>query len=279
MTTRHGSTHVRPSSLSTTRGRRKHVSVRSRPRGLSSSSVSDTSSNTSQRNHHRLSLVDRRARVTPLHYPLRPHSVSVRPRGESEQSGSSSGSSVGVDNVFVEKAELSQTAPPVGSRLPLSPLSHPTSSLSPLKLSLSSGHASSSKSPTSRSSQITDNNIMSPVTPRSLRTPSPLRLTHRSNLYSSGSPSGMLSLSSPLTPLLTTQMRKGGTLPSINTHWGCDGEALLEGVLPERELVVFVGTWNMQEHKVGLGITEPSKRQMLLLSYQLILAGATTECR
>lgn len=102
--------------------------------------------------------------------------------------------------------------------------------LPPLNLSLSSRHASSSKSP---------------------RTPSPLRMTQHSNLYSTGSPSsGMLSLPSPLTPLLTTQMRKGGTLPSINTNWECDGEALLESAFPERELTVFVGTWNMQEHKV-----------------------------
>ena len=257
MTTRPTSRHVQPSSLSTStmsRGRRKHVTVRGKRHGLSSSSalsdVTSSSASSFTREQH-LSQAGTTVRVTPLQYPLRPHSVSFGPQRRSrDQSGSSStsGSSVGVDTVFIDRPVLSRTAPvhPGGTRGDVT-MGFSSPSRTTALLSLSSRHIISS------SPKQTDNTRVSPVTlTGSKRTPSPLRITQRSNLTSTGSPSGVFSFaSSPLTPLSTSQMRKGGTLPSLNTDWSYDGDALLDSVLTERELVVFVGTWNMQECKVS----------------------------
>ena len=54
------------------------------------------------------------------------------------------------------------------------------------------------------------------------------------------------SLSSPLPPLSTRALRKEGSSPGSN----CDYIAMLENILPDHILQVYVGTWNMHEEKV-----------------------------
>lgn len=54
------------------------------------------------------------------------------------------------------------------------------------------------------------------------------------------------SLSSPLPPLSTRALRKGGTSPGSNS----DYIGMLENILPDHILQVYVGTWNMHEEKV-----------------------------
>jgi hypothetical protein len=51
-------------------------------------------------------------------------------------------------------------------------------------------------------------------------------------------------------PLLTTTARKGGRNVSADTVWDFNGPGLLESYFPDREVSVFVGTWNMGEMKV-----------------------------
>lgn len=63
----------------------------------------------------------------------------------------------------------------------------------------------------------------------------------------SRSPSETLSsLSSPLPPLSTRALRKGGSSPGSNS----DYVPMLENILPDHILQVYVGTWNMHEEKV-----------------------------
>lgn len=238
--------------------------VRARRRGLVPSDASITSGTDTTSPHHSSSTGDHllsplsttAASITPIQYPLRPHSVSTAiQRGRKEVAGSSSGSSLGGDEVFIDRPRFSQTAPlhtvadkPVVAFL--SPHTLPSTSHSTNSPDGLLNHK--------RQQQLVFKNRVSPLSiniPRESRTPSPPRQTRHSHRNSSGSPSGVFSLtpsSSPLPSLLTTQLRKGGTLPSVETDWECDGVAVLEGILPDRELTVFVGTWNMHERKVSL---------------------------
>lgn len=56
-------------------------------------------------------------------------------------------------------------------------------------------------------------------------------------------------VSSPLPPLLIQSMRKGGNKPSLSSNWKRD--TVLESILPNGVLKVFVGTWNMNGIKVN----------------------------
>ena len=57
--------------------------------------------------------------------------------------------------------------------------------------------------------------------------------------------------STSIGPLLTTSLRKGGTMPSAETRWEFDGERQLESCFPDRHARIFVVTWNMCEGKVS----------------------------
>ena len=61
--------------------------------------------------------------------------------------------------------------------------------------------------------------------------------------------SGALNCSLP--PLLSARLRKGGRRPSASVDWSSDGAAELRRCLPDQQLRVFVGTWNMQELSVS----------------------------
>ena len=50
--------------------------------------------------------------------------------------------------------------------------------------------------------------------------------------------------------LSTTAARKGGRTASASTEWSFDGVTHLQSLIPDQELTVFVGTWNMAEIKV-----------------------------
>lgn len=52
------------------------------------------------------------------------------------------------------------------------------------------------------------------------------------------------------TRLSTSATRKGGRMASADTEWSFDGLSQLHSFFPDRELTVFVGTWNMAEIKV-----------------------------
>lgn len=52
------------------------------------------------------------------------------------------------------------------------------------------------------------------------------------------------------TPLLTSNLRKGGRRPSEDTHFDFDAEQQLERCFTDKKLQVMVVTWNMQEQKV-----------------------------
>lgn len=72
--------------------------------------------------------------------------------------------------------------------------------------------------------------------------------------------------SSTVAPLLTSQLRKGGRRPSVDTKWDFSGEEQLESCFPDRHIRVFVTTWNMHEEKVsGLVPNPPSFRCNLRL--------------
>ena len=60
------------------------------------------------------------------------------------------------------------------------------------------------------------------------------------------------SLSTTLTPLLTSNLRKGGRKPSEKSCFDFDAEGQLHGCFPNRQMRVFIVTWNMQEQKVRL---------------------------
>ena len=56
--------------------------------------------------------------------------------------------------------------------------------------------------------------------------------------------------SGPLQPLLTASARKGGRIPSADTNWSFDGELQLENVFPDKQISIYVATWNMHNEKV-----------------------------
>lgn len=55
--------------------------------------------------------------------------------------------------------------------------------------------------------------------------------------------------SGPLQPLLTASARKGGRIPSADTNWSFDGESQLENIFPEKQISVYIATWNMHNEK------------------------------
>ena len=69
---------------------------------------------------------------------------------------------------------------------------------------------------------------------------------HSSMLGSTLSSSG----AAGYTRLSTTATRKGGRTASADTEWSFAGLSHLHSFFPDRELTVFVGTWNMAEIKV-----------------------------
>lgn len=56
--------------------------------------------------------------------------------------------------------------------------------------------------------------------------------------------------SGPLQPLLTASARKGGRIPSAYTDWSFDGESQLENIFPDKQISVYIATWNMHNEKV-----------------------------
>ena len=60
----------------------------------------------------------------------------------------------------------------------------------------------------------------------------------------------LVSTLSTLTPLLTSDLRKGGRKPSEKVCFEFDTESQLLNCFPDRQLQVFIVTWNMQERKV-----------------------------
>ena len=59
-----------------------------------------------------------------------------------------------------------------------------------------------------------------------------------------------LSHSGPLQPLLTASARKGGRIASADTDWSFDGELQLENIFPDKQLSIYIATWNMHNEKV-----------------------------
>ncbi len=57
--------------------------------------------------------------------------------------------------------------------------------------------------------------------------------------------------STTLTPLLTSDLRRGGRKPSTKMYFDFDAEGQLESCFPDRQIQVFIVTWNMQEKKVS----------------------------
>ena len=107
--------------------------------------------------------------------------------------------------------------------------------------------------------------------PPNLEVPSPLNLTATSTTLKNSTFSSMgmnkrtlsstdsmsSTFSAPLTPLLTSNLRKGGggggggSQPGSGSAWGFDAEAQLESCFPDRHMQVLVVTWNMQQEKVA----------------------------
>ena len=56
--------------------------------------------------------------------------------------------------------------------------------------------------------------------------------------------------SGPLQPLLTASARKGGRIASADTDWSFDGELQLENVFPDKQISIYIATWNMHNEKV-----------------------------
>jgi len=56
--------------------------------------------------------------------------------------------------------------------------------------------------------------------------------------------------SGPLQPLLTASARKGGRIPSADTNWSFDGESQLENIFPDKQISIYIATWNMHNEKV-----------------------------
>ena len=56
--------------------------------------------------------------------------------------------------------------------------------------------------------------------------------------------------SGPLQPLLTASARKGGRIASADTDWSFDGVSQLENILPDKQISIYIATWNMHNEKV-----------------------------
>lgn len=61
--------------------------------------------------------------------------------------------------------------------------------------------------------------------------------------------------SGPLQPLLTASARKGGRIPSADTDWSFDGQTQLESIFPDKQISIYIATWNMHNEKVRVSIT------------------------
>ena len=73
--------------------------------------------------------------------------------------------------------------------------------------------------------------------------------------FHSSSSSINSTLSAPVPPLLTSDLRRGGRMPSVDGgSWDFDAEAQLENSFPDKHIQVYVATWNMQEQKVGFDL-------------------------
>lgn len=56
--------------------------------------------------------------------------------------------------------------------------------------------------------------------------------------------------SGPLQSLLTASARKGGRIASADVDWSFDGDQQLENILPDKQISIYVATWNMHNEKV-----------------------------
>ncbi len=74
--------------------------------------------------------------------------------------------------------------------------------------------------------------------------------SHRKKLFSTAD-SFASTFSTTLTPLLTSDLRKGGRNPPEKGYFDFDAEGQLQSCFPDRQIQVFVVTWNMQEKKVS----------------------------
>ncbi len=59
------------------------------------------------------------------------------------------------------------------------------------------------------------------------------------------------SVSSMLTPLFTSSLRMRGSSSSSEARWELGGDSQLTSCFPDRNMCIFIVTWNMQEIKVG----------------------------
>ena len=245
------------------KNRRKRVIVRSkRTAGLSDVTGSDCSSgpdnqssdndvNTSVSFKSKRSSKSHTKKETPLYitrvqYPLRPQSVSSALLSHKVHEDSSSTSEG--DDDFSDQTRLAQSTPlipPPTVRPMFLSASHLTPSIYYDTSVLELGNNKKQWNKGRRSNQVAPlpnfNQRILPISQQlPLNSPSPFD-THSS-------------LSSPLPPLLTKSMRKGGSIPSANTDWGCDNISLLESILPDGVLKIFIGSWNMHEEKVKISI-------------------------
>lgn len=109
---------------------------------------------------------------------------------------------------------------------------------------------SSSKRPSAHSlleRKKTKVTLTSRERPLSTTTSSSDDVFHSSLLDATLSPSGGAKGRARLS---TTAARKGGRTASVDTEWSFDGLTQLQSLIPDQELTVFVGTWNMAEIKV-----------------------------
>lgn len=148
--------------------------------------------------------------------PRRPHTVEMGVRERRLSSSSSSGDS---DEVFRPRMASSIPTPIRNGDVDKAPLSY-KSARSRRKTSVRDGHT-----PTSVSSRAN-----APATP--------------SSLPSEGSLNSSLHV-----PLLTSSLRKGGIVPSVDTQWERGGLDELEAYFPDHRVRIFTATWNMHEER------------------------------
>lgn len=182
--------------------------------------------------------------ITHVQYPLRPQSVSSALLSHKVHEDSSSTSEG--DDDFSDQTRLAQSAPlipPPTVRPMFLSASHLTPSIYYDTSVLELGNNKKQWNKGRRSNQVAPlPNFNQRILPISQQIP--LNSTSPFDTHSTFS-----SLSSPLSPLLTKSMRKGGSIPSANTDWGCDNISLLESILPDGVLKIFIGSWNMHEEK------------------------------
>ena len=80
--------------------------------------------------------------------------------------------------------------------------------------------------------------------------PSTPSITSR-RLSASVSDSTRSSVSSTLTPLFTSSLRMKGSRSANDTKWELGGDSQLTSCFPDRNMRIFIVTWNMQEIKVA----------------------------